>query len=109
MISISKQNIVILFLVAFCTFFLSRMFFTPNLIDDTMIAIAVAIGVYMLFLDETKFKLKDDEEDQELFSNEGFTPFPDEPLDQQPLDEVAQADVEAEKSKPKRQRKKKTE
>lgn len=105
---ISKQNIIVLFLVGFCTFFLSRMLFTPSLFDDILISIAVSIFVYVFFLDETK--LKDDEQEQEeTFGIEHFTVFPDEPLDQQPLDEVAQADVEAEKSKPKRQRKKKTE
>lgn len=105
---ISRQNIIVLFLVAFCTFFLSRMIFTPSLFDDILISIAVSIFVYVFFLDETK--LKDDEEKQEeAFGIEHFTVFPDEPLDQQPLDEVAPADVEAEKSKPKRQRKKKAE
>lgn len=105
---ISRQNIVVLFLVGFCTFFLSRMFFGPNLFDDILISIAVSVLVYVFFFDETK--LEDDEQEQEeTFGIEHFTVFPDEPLDQQPLDEVAPADTEAEKSKPKRQRKKKTE
>lgn len=105
---ISRQNIVVLFLVGFCTFFLSRMLFTPNIFKDLLLSIAVSLLVYVFFFDETK--LEDDEQEQEeTFGIEHFTVFPDEPLDQQPLDEVAQADVEAEKSKPKRQRKKKTE
>lgn len=105
---ISRQNIVVLFLVGFCTFFLSRMLFTPNIFKDLLLSIAVSLLVYVFFFDETK--LEDDEQEQEeTFGVEHFTVFPDEPLDQQPLDEVAQADVEAEKSKPKRQRKKKTE
>lgn len=105
---ISRQNIVVLFLVGFCTFFLSRMFFGPNLFDDILISIAVSVLVYVFFFDETK--LEDDEQEQEeTFGIEHFTVFPDEPLDQQPLDEVAPADTEAEKSKPKRQRKKKAE
>lgn len=105
---ISRQNIVVLFLVGFCTFFLSRMFFSPNLFDDILISIAVSVLVYVFFFDETK--LEDDEQEQEeTFGIEHFTVFPDEPLDQQPLDEVAPADTEAEKSKPKRQRKKKAE
>lgn len=105
---ISRQNIVVLFLVGFCTFFLSRMLFTPNIFKDLLLSIAVSVLVYVFFFDETK--LEDDEQEQEeTFGIEHFTVFPDEPLDQQPLDEVAQADVEAEKSKPKRQRKKKTE
>jgi len=105
---ISRQNIVVLFLVGFCTFFLSRMLFTPNIFKDILISIAVSIFVYVFFLDETK--LKDDEQEQEeTFGIEHFTVFPDEPLDQQPLEEVEPAETEAEKSKPKRQRKKKTE